>query len=54
MSLMGDGYKKDTDPGSQVPERRFGNSGVVELICPRQHWYLLWTRRSKTQYDTVS
>lgn len=39
MSLMGDGYEKDTDLGFQVPERRFGNSGVVELICPRQHWY---------------
>ena len=32
------GHEKDADASFQVPERRFSNSGVVELmICPRQH-----------------
>ena len=36
---MDGGDEKDTDASDQVSERRFGNSGFVELIYSRQHWY---------------
>ena len=42
-SLICVGHEMDIDAGFQVLERRFGNSGVVELmICPKQHWYICY------------
>lgn len=53
---MGVCHEKDTDAGLQVSERRFGNPRVVKLMGPRHQEYLqlLWTRRSKVQYDTIA
>lgn len=36
---MDGGEERDTDTDFQVLEGGFGDSGVVELICSRHHWY---------------